>query len=183
MSLFAAATTLLAVDPGLNATGWSTWARVGDSHQLLAAGLVQMPASWRLHTVTDRSVEIARQVLGHAQLVTGSASVQAIANATVIELPQQYAVTKGTKGDPNDLIDLAALCGTIAGALQINGSRVAYVRPREWKGQTPKDCTEERARARLQPSELARVQLPKAESLQHNVWDAVGIGLWATGRK
>lgn len=183
MSLFATAPTLIAIDPGLNATGWSAWTRCGDSHQLVAAGLVQMPASWRLCTVTERSVEIARQVLGAAFLVTGPAATQVIANATVIELPQQYAVTKGTKGDPNDLIDLAALCGTIAGALQTSGSRVAYVRPREWKGQTPKDCTEERARARLQPSELARVTLPKAESLQHNVWDAVGIGLWATGRK
>lgn len=183
MAIFVTAPTLITVDPGLNATGWATWQRIGDAQLLVAAGLVQMPASWRVCTVTDRATEIARQVLAQAMLVTGPASVQAIANATVIELPQQYAVTKGTKGDPNDLIDLAALCGTIAGALQTAGSRVAYVRPREWKGQTPKDCTEERARARLQPSEMARVLLPKAESLQHNVWDAVGIGLWATGRK
>lgn len=91
----------------------------------------------------------------------------------VIEMPQVYARSK-SKGDPNDLIKLAVMVGRI---LQSNqGLQWVYL-PRQWKGQVPKDILTERTKRALTNLELDRVYLPKAPSLHHNVWDAIGIGL------
>jgi hypothetical protein len=51
------------------------------------------------------------------------------------------------------------------------------VLPNKWKGNLPKKICKDRCKAVLTPEELARV---KTED--HNVWDAIGIGLWYLGR-
>jgi hypothetical protein len=96
----------------------------------------------------------------------------------VIEKPQVY-VRSRSKGDPNDLIDLALAAGAITQALRM-GSPFASIheyKPAEWKGQLPKDICVERTRFALTDDERKRVNLPRAKSLAHNVWDSVGIGL------
>jgi len=77
----------------------------------------------------------------------------------------------------------------ISGALWAGklGGAFETVFPDEWKGGTSKAKTkvyviEQRAKAILKPDERVRVELPSAASKQHNVWDAVGIGLYALGR-
>lgn len=87
------------------------------------------------------------------------------------------------------LIDIAFEGARYAGALlaQHNKPLVETVFPDEWKGGTSKKATEvyvveQRAKKLLSPSELLRVELPSAASKAHNVWDAVGIGLFALGR-
>ena len=94
----------------------------------------------------------------------------------VIEFPQVY-VRSRSKGDPNDLLQIAAIVGGLS-ALFTN---VEVVRPAEWKGQVPKEVTRARAQARLSAGEISRVSLP-TKSLEHNVWDAIGIGLWKIKR-
>jgi len=89
-----------------------------------------------------------------------------------IELPQVY--TRGlSKGDPNDLIQLAVIVGMIADSHPM----VSIYLPRQWKGQTPKDVMTRRIKGKLTDEELACIVLPTQRSLQHNVWDAIGIGL------
>lgn len=90
----------------------------------------------------------------------------------ILELPQVYQ--RGiSRGDPNDLIQLAALVGTIQARFRV--ATTVYL-PREWKGQVPKEIIEARAKGNLSASELSKVEVP-AKSLAHNVWDAVGLGL------
>ncbi len=96
----------------------------------------------------------------------------------VIERPQVYR-EEFLKGDPNDLITLALMVGATAGYL-INEPTLYY--PREWKGQVPKDTMIERIKGKLSEEEYRRVDLPRAKSLHHNIWDAVGIGLYQLGR-
>lgn len=96
-----------------------------------------------------------------------------------IELPQVYREAK-LKGDPNDLIDLAAVVGAIC-CNSLPGRKNVYL-PREWKGQTPKAIFIERAKKRLSLEELQAVRLPKAKILAHNVWDSVALGLVHLGR-
>lgn len=97
----------------------------------------------------------------------------------VIELPQIY---KFFKGDPQDLIQLAGVVGAISQEIvRINAGRLTTYLPRAWKGQVKKDVTKLRVQKRLSPEELIRVSLP-APSLQHNVWDSLGIGLHFLGR-
>jgi hypothetical protein len=50
------------------------------------------------------------------------------------------------------------------------------VKPREWKGQVPKDVHHARLVKTLTPDELAMVEASAPPSLRHNVLDAVGIG-------
>lgn len=107
----------------------------------------------------------------------------------VYEWPQVYRAAK-SKGDPNDLIGLAAVGGSLAGALAIaagarNESLGVYSpTPAEWIGQLPKTT---RGDATLSPraglilrslSVAERAEVPA----QHDAIDAVGLGLWALGR-
>lgn len=98
--------------------------------------------------------------------------------AVVVELPQVY--TRGSsKGDPNDLVDLAFSAGRLVG----NATNLRTVRPREWKGQLPKNVHHARVRKALSAAELAVLDACNVPvSKRHNVLDAVGLGLWALRR-
>lgn len=104
----------------------------------------------------------------------------------VYERPQIYTAAK-SKGDPNDLIGLAAVgAATVA---RFRGHRftkpaVLTPTPAEWCGQLPKATRgsakvsprAQRILSRLSPLELQRV--PD----QHDALDAIGLGLHALGR-
>lgn len=96
----------------------------------------------------------------------------------VVEKPKVYQ-SRYQKGDQRDLIDLATVVGAICHASVYYINTVELVEPYEWKGQTPKDITRKRVEKGLSKEELQAIELPKAKSLQHNVFDAIGIGLWA----
>jgi len=109
---------------------------------------------------------------------TAPARLSSLPEELVIEIPQVY-VRARSKGDPNDLIMLAGLVGAFVYCF---GNASKLYRPAEWKGQVTKEITEQRARKRLSPDELSRIELPSAKGLHHNVWDAVGLGLHHLGR-
>lgn len=106
----------------------------------------------------------------------------------VCEWPRVYKIGKGKKGaDPNDLLLLAAVDAACALALGLNCRKVE---PREWKGNLDEAedgiyLVADRLAGEggeLSIVERARVNLPTAESLQHNVWDACGVALHFAGR-
>lgn len=104
-----------------------------------------------------------------------------VINTYVYEWPQVYRASK-SKGDPNQLIALAAVGAAIGAGLV--GARVVSVLPDEWSGQVPKKTTGDpwatprgiRVASRL--SDYERACVPKV----HDAIDAVGIGLHALGR-
>lgn len=96
---------------------------------------------------------------------------------TVIELPQVYQ-SKHQKGDQDDLVQLAGVVGAIC---QTSGDSVETVRPREWKGTIAKEVMTRRIESRLDEDEKAAIVRWSA-ALDHNILDAVGIGLWYLGR-
>lgn len=96
----------------------------------------------------------------------------------VIELPQVYMGSK-SKGDPNDLIRVAFAAGRCIGACP----KFETVSPRKWKGTIKKKAMLKRILSRLSDEELGLLKglgLPTTE--EHNVVDAIGIGLWKVGR-
>lgn len=99
----------------------------------------------------------------------------------VIEKPMVYDTAR-QKGDQQDLIGLAIMVGALTSALAPYAQGILHVTPSQWKGQTPKEVTKKRAIKTLSEDELAVVELPTAKGLQHNVWDAVGIGLYRWGK-
>jgi len=96
----------------------------------------------------------------------------------VIEVPRIYPF--GGKGDANDLVDLAFLAGDYAGEMRVKypGVDVEQVYPRTWKGTVPKHIHNRRVLASLTSKEL-----PKIQGCDHNMVDAIGIGLWQLGKE
>lgn len=98
----------------------------------------------------------------------------------MIECPQSYPKTRE---NANDLITLAFMAGRL---LEKVDARVkGRCHPREWKGQQSKTLNHDRIRKSLSSAEfvvLAGSMYNITVSKQHNVIDAVGIGLWAVGR-
>lgn len=115
--------------------------------------------------------------------IDGDAGLYALPSApldVVIEMPRVYPVSR-QKGDPNDLLRLARVVGRLQEHYLREGKVVHLVEPRTWKGTLAKEAMTERIRGRLAPAELARMA-PVAKSLEHNVLDAVGLGLHVLGR-
>lgn len=140
---------LLSVDPGVKACGMAVW----QDGQLLSASMESdlccFPGFVTLHSLCYKVDWLA------------------------IEKPQVYRQSR-LKGDPNDLIDVAIVVGQVMA--RVDRPADLY-RPRDWKGTVDKNVMCRRIESRLDVNERASVWLPKAKSLQHNVWDAIGIGL------
>lgn len=152
----------ISIDPGLRHTAVAIW----EGTRLVRAGLVK--------NQVDASIRDAP-----AWAAMGDAVWEWIFREyafkvcqVVVEIPQVYQHARGV--NPDDLLQLAGVDGAILGRL--HGAEVISYRPAAWKGQTPKEITQARTEAVLAPGERKAMEMP-AKSLQHNVWDAVAIGL------
>lgn len=117
------------------------------------------------------------------KLCVAAPSVQSASIAgpfeVIIELPRIYP--GGGKGDPNDIVDLAVLVGKFAE--RYKSGTVHLVTPRQWKGNVPKKIHQPRILKKLSPEELAVMpKRPRAKDYDHNMVDAVGLGLFHLGR-
>lgn len=165
----------LAVDPGLRGCGCAVFSGADTAFRLERAGYVVGPET------AGRGPEVWRQMgrvvkkwwLGGYGVFDPSVPPWTL----VAEVPEVYPGMPKT--DPNDLIDLAGVVGAIAGALDLP---THFYLPRQWKGQLPKGVGVLRALAHLSDEERKRVEPAPMKSLDHNVADAVGIGLFHAGR-
>ncbi len=169
---------VLALDPSVRSPGVAVFER----GRLTYADRVKVPLSgWssdgeRWQMVADAIVSMCR---GLPQ-----------ANIIVYEKPQIYTAVK-SKGDPNDLIPLAAIGAIFAcRMLQVDPpciggpARILTPTPAEWIGQCPKATKgsafesprAKRILSRLDAEEMALV--PD----QHDAIDAIGLGLFCLGR-
>jgi hypothetical protein len=161
--------TLLAVDPSLRSTGWA-W--------FVGGALARVGRNTR--KATDDA--IARRAANMAEAVLLNFSGVVI-DRLVVEWPQVYRAAR-SKGDPNDLLGLAAIAGILVSGVE---GRADTPTPREWSGGVPKATRGDplksargvRVWSRLRESERAVLESTK---INHDVVDAVGIGLWALGR-
>jgi len=153
---------LVSIDPGTEAAGVAAWSSGTLRSAFLARG-----KTWEgtAQNIVDRLTE---ELLWPTQVV--------------IEIPQTYVQSRSV-GDPNVVLTpLVLQAGALLGSF---GLRLSHrlVFPRDWKGQTPKPILIGRVKERLSESEHTRVEMPRrAKSLEHNVWDAIGIGLFHLGR-
>ena len=158
---------ILAIDPGLRHCGMALF----REKLLIDAALVRITAD--AYGTSEAARLMALQVGRWKQRAAYSLEL-------VIELPKVYP-TGRQQGDQNDLIKLAALAGAIVGSCDWQSSR--FIEPRTWKGTINADEMTGRIQGRLSDFERTRVDLESSpKSLHHNIWDAVGIGLWACGR-
>lgn len=94
----------------------------------------------------------------------------------VLEVPQVYRVSKG---DPNDLIEIAGVGAAIGASFPLK--RAIGYRPREWKGTIKKEIHHPRVLAQLTEAERACIA-EKRKTVLHNVVDAVALGLFQLER-
>lgn len=150
----AGSNTLLAVDPGTEQAGFARF----EGSRLVQAELIKEKGSLKEYRAWRVAVRIGDLLVPGASLV--------------VEHPQVYA---RSPGDPDDLLALSLVVGGVL-ALHKGGE---IVRPREWKGQVPKNLMTARILRQLEPDER---ELCKKINDNHNVLDAVGIGLWKLKR-
>lgn len=96
----------------------------------------------------------------------------------ICELPEQRG--RSTNIRMSDIIDL-----TWAGARVCANLPTETVKPSAWKGQVPKAIHHKRMEAALTPEErivLRNCLLKVPGPVQHNLKDAVALGLWKLGR-
>lgn len=161
-------TRLLAIDPGINGCGVAVF----DAGKLVEACYVKSDAPTSVPAI-ERVQAMARWVQEYASSiwpVTGPAEI-------ALEWPQVYTQGK-LKGDPNDLLLLAAVDAAICARLE---RPATTYRPVEWKGALPKGAAFE-ARVMDRLTEFERKGIVRCGSLTHNVIDAIGIGLHHLGR-
>jgi len=100
----------------------------------------------------------------------------------VIEKPH----TGNTGARKKDVITLAVRAGEVGGLLRyLTKVEPEYITPNAWKGSTPKKISVERTRAKLCMRELSVLELNCGKlslTKEHNVLDAIGIGLYALKR-
>lgn len=85
------------------------------------------------------------------------------------------------KERPKDIITLALRAGETAGQLMTFGVQIEYVEPHVWKGGgIPKRISHQRIRRKLT---LQENRIVDQYATTHDALDAVGIGLFAVGRK
>jgi hypothetical protein len=142
---------LITIDPG-RITGWSIW---NASGVLLAAGTASLDELFK----------------------PGRLPAPVAGTLVLIEMPRAYGGR--TKGDPDDLLDLAMIVGEIKRHYQAAGCTVELVWPRTWKGTVPKPIHNARVLNALNDQELRL--LPRIRN--HNMVDAVGLGLWKLRRR
>lgn len=184
---------LLAVDPGLRKSGCAIFEADGERPGgLQTAALVQ---GLGLHTDAGgarmyRAGERADVLRAMARAVREWAGAEALKarqplTRIAIELPRVRARSSQREEkrgvDPNDVVDLAAVVGAILGGMPEIDATVWL--PEEWKGGVPKAIHNARAIGRLFPEELIRIpRRPRAKDFDHNIVDAVAIGLHYFGR-
>jgi hypothetical protein len=138
-----------------------------DQVGLIKAEVANDEADWQY-----RAYDQARRLL--LAMPTGAESI-----SLVIEMPILFAGTAGgmAAAGNNSLQKLCAYVGMVTGLAMASLDKVAVrlVSVRDWKGQLPKDVVKKRI--------IKALGAPACLDFKLDVWDAVGIGLWAQGVK
>jgi hypothetical protein len=102
----------------------------------------------------------------------------------IVEIPDRLKRLPSGKTVPiRNIVTLSITIGRWVERAVDAGCSIVQVVPQAWKGRLRKDAMTERIRGRLSPDELAllaALELPPSK--EHNVLDAIGLVLWASGR-
>lgn len=154
----------LCVDPGKNGCGVAVF--LGDG-SLLRAGFVELSP---LADIFDNAVILGQKVCNWASISAEMQDIQCL-----VECPQIYPGP--AKTDLNDLFPLVAVGAAIASSFYDRNA----IKPRDWKGTVDADVMTSRIISKLTSVELTRCEKVR-KSKAHNMYDAVGMGLWKFGR-
>lgn len=145
--------THLSIDPGTKDMGWALW----EDNELQICGLAR----------------------GQDWVETVKSLPKFTVSQLIIEDQQIY---RRSPINAHSLLAVARVVGAVVSYYDF--AKFILVPPAKWKGQLPKDVCNRRTLSKLTEEELRQVKVaPCPPSLRHNLIDAVGIGLWANGRR
>lgn len=151
----------IAIDPGMRRLGWALFL----TDRLVRAG-----------ALTCSLTDAGAVAVFYAQAL----ALVLYPTHSVMELPQIYPGPR-QKGDPNDLISIAAVGALVVGYLRPKTLR--FVSPADWKGQLPKDVSHHRIFDKLSILERSVLDELPATQARGDAMDAIGIGLYGVGRR
>ena len=165
---------LLSVDPGTQALAYATWSNQG---KLIECNLIRVPNTV---TVLSERIRIMMTELNKVPYSSDQTCHSGWEPGLIVEMPVVYPHSRN-KVDANDLVALGAVAGAVLGRYPHG----RFVTPAEWKGQRTKNVTKAKINLELADFEkfvVRRTMVNVPKSLQHNVYDAIGIGLWFSER-
>ena len=166
---------VLTVDPGLAGCGCAWWSLSASRWSLLRAAFA--PAA-------PLEAGAARGAVWMAAVDGVRRAAAAVPPPGVVAVEAMQVYGRG-KGDPADLIALAAVGGGVLAAFP--AARPVAVLPAEWKGQVPRDVMGERVAGKLRgerplpagvDAAWSAVAVPPRKTHLNDVLHAVGIGLY-----
>lgn len=176
-AFYPGAEVMIAIDPGLDGTGWALWSNdeslTDTPHIPLAVGTARAPRegelAYRCSELWDKIHHQLTAERTYLPLVWRRASTYVF-----LEIPQHFASSaRGIAAQAGAVYALAFLVGFFAAKFQ--GCSVIVFTPNEWKGQLPKEVVERRLRKKLGSSF-------DTLGIKTHAIDAVGIGMHAIGR-
>lgn len=115
--------TILAIDPSINHVGFA---------------LLQIGKQWNWETVNLESKSLQFK----CEELVSTIVTRGLITQLVCEYPQFMAVGRGLiAAQRGYTLDLACICGYLAGYYRIAPSNIFYYTPNQWKGQRPKSAT------------------------------------------
>lgn len=172
-------TDLLALDPSVRSPGMAIFR---DNALIFAGRLTKLGSPGDFATEGARWQFIAEQIVGWAR-----EHDCIFPSKIVYERPQIYVAAK-SKGDPNDLIALAAIGAAVCAYFQAQSAAIRIAidtpTPAQWAGQIPKatkGSAKDSPRALRILSRLTEGEKCRAPN-QHDALDAIGLGLHALDR-
>lgn len=156
---------VFSIDPGLSGTGVAEW----RSGALRAVHVIHFKKGAetlieKCNSISDQVTNIVRRTPAHR----GGAEFY-------IEMPQMMTNVKGIAAQGGAVYKLTFLVGYLAAMVWPYARHVEEVPIHAWKGQLPKDVVQRRIIKTL------GVDTCQELNIRTHAWDAVGIGLWATG--
>jgi hypothetical protein len=171
---------IFAIDPGYshdNGTGYAIFD--GDRHRLKACGLIR-PFAPGLESHAS-TIEIADKIRRIWEQEVGFSFDPKI---LCIEHPLACFTKNGVRVNSKSIITLAILCTRIEERFHAESTLRPY--PHQWKKRDSKEQTRSLVLETLNTWSLKVLENDLLEippSLHHNIFDAIGIGLWAINQK
>jgi hypothetical protein len=140
---------VLGIDPGLRCTGAAQY----------------LNGVWNIQSIYTKCNEYENRVNEILGKIPPYPAGDSAWDIVVIEKPQVYQL-KYSKGDPNGLVSLAMLVGSISAA--VVAKTKLFPLPRTWKGQIPKEIHHRR---------IARA-IGITKKISKDAYDAAGLALY-----
>lgn len=154
---------LMAIDPGLQGTGYAIWNTNKKTAPYRVGVLNGGKGDWQ--TRVDRIALAIRKLCREENV-----------DRIICEMMEHYNTASSQMAwSKGDLQRTMFLIGTLHGVTRKQVPYFRLVTPREWKGQLPKSVTIQRVEKALTAKQCRNL------GIKTHAWDAVGIGLWHLG--